>query len=59
MLIGFVYMDIKNIVFFLMEGPHPSVPSVKMTDALGSYTSNTKFQPFQFRSFYVGKKLLT
>ena len=27
-----------------MEGPHPTVPSVKMADALASYISNYKFQ---------------
>ena len=27
-----------------MEGPHPTVPSVKITDALASYIYNYKFQ---------------
>ena len=30
-----------------MEGPHPTVPSVKMADALASHLSSYKFQ-FQF-----------
>ena len=31
-----------------MEEPHPTVPGVKMVDALASYISNYKFQ-FKFR----------
>ena len=27
-----------------MEGPHPTVPSVKMADALASYISNYRFK---------------
>ena len=30
-----------------MEGPHPTVPAVKMVDALSSYISSYKFQ-FKF-----------
>ena len=30
-----------------MEGPHPTVPSVKIADALASYKSKYKFQ-FKF-----------
>ena len=30
-----------------MEGPHPTVPSVKMADTLASYKSKCKFQ-FKF-----------
>ena len=32
-----------------MEGPHPTVPSVKMADALASYISNYRFI-FKFNS---------
>ena len=32
-----------------MEGPHPTVPSVKMADALASYISNYRFK-FKFNS---------
>ena len=44
MLIESVYMYIKNIGFFFMEGPHPTVPSVKTTDSLASFIPNYKFQ---------------
>ena len=44
MLTESVYMYIKNIGLFFHEGPHPTVPSVKMADALASYISNYKFQ---------------
>ena len=27
-----------------MEGPHPTIPTVKMADALASYISNDKFK---------------
>ena len=43
MLIGFVYMYVKIIGLFFMEGPHPSVHNVKTTYALGSYICNCKF----------------
>ena len=32
-----------------MEGPHPTVPSVKMADALASYILNYRFK-FKFNS---------
>ena len=35
---------LKTLVYFLMEGPHPTALSVKMTDALASYVSNCKFK---------------
>ena len=35
------------MVHFFMEGPHPTIPSVKMADTLDSYISNCKFQ-FKF-----------
>ena len=36
MLTGFVYMYIKIMGYFFLEGPHPEVPSVKMIDALAT-----------------------
>ena len=43
MLTGFVYVYIKKIGLFFIEGSHPSVPSIKTTNALASYTVNCKF----------------
>ena len=40
MLIESVDVNIKK---FFMEGPHLTVPSVKMFDALASYKSKYKF----------------
>ena len=40
MLFESVHIHIKNIGLFFMEGPHTTVPSVKMTDTLASYISN-------------------
>ena len=38
-------MYIKNIgLFFHGRNPHPTVPSVKIVNALTSYTSNYDFQ---------------
>ena len=38
---------LKTLLYFFMEGPHPTVPSVKIANALTSYISNFKFQ-FKF-----------
>ena len=32
------------MVYFFMKGPRPTVPSVKMADALANYISNYKLQ---------------
>ena len=39
----------KTLVYFLMEGTHPTIPSIKMAAALASYVSNYKFK-FKFNS---------
>ena len=44
MLFESVHIYIKNIGLFFMEGPHTTVPSVKMTDTLASNISNYEFQ---------------
>ena len=38
---------LKALVYVFIEGPHPTVPSVKMADALVTYKSKYKFQ-FKF-----------
>ena len=38
---------LKTLVYFFMEGSHPTVRSVKMADALASYIFNYKFK-FKF-----------
>ena len=43
MLIESVHVIIKNSSLFFMEGPHHTVPSVKMVDALASYKPKCKF----------------
>ena len=41
MLIESMYIYIlKILVYFFMEGPLPTAPSVKMDDALANYISN-------------------
>ena len=47
MLMESVHVNIKNIGLFFMEGPHPTVPSVKLADALANFKPKNIFQ-FEF-----------
>ena len=44
MLIESVYIYIETLVYIFMAGPRSIVLSVKIADALASYTSNNNFQ---------------